>query len=93
LAPGLAPGSARAFRTWHAQLLDAFQGLRFEAKEFIDTGARVVVDTLATGRGRGSGDKVEMQFSSVWTVNDAKLIRHVAYSDHAEALEAAGLSE
>jgi ketosteroid isomerase-like protein len=82
-----------AIRAWYAQLRDAFEDLRFEVEELIDSHDRVVVDTVATGRGKGSGAKVELHFSSVWTLSDAKLTHHVAYSDHAEALKAAGLSE
>jgi ketosteroid isomerase-like protein len=82
-----------AFRTWYAQLLDAFEGLRFEPQEFIDAGDRVVVPNHATGRGKGSGADVEMNFSSVWTMSAGKFAKHIAYSDHAEALEAVGLSE
>jgi ketosteroid isomerase-like protein len=83
-----------AFRAWHAQLLDAFEDLHFEPQEFIDAGGdRVVVPNHATGQGKGSGADVEMHFSSVWTMRAGKFAKHIAYSDHAEALEAAGLSE
>ena len=81
-------------RDWLAKLLDAMQNVRFEPEEFIDApGDRVVVVNHATARGKGSGAEVEMHFSSVWTLSDAKVIRHSAYSDHAQALAAAGLSE
>ena len=81
-------------RDWLAKLLDASEDLRFEPEEFIDApGDHVVVVNHATARGKGSGAKVEMHFSSVWTLSDGKVIRHTAYRDHAEALEAAGLSE
>jgi ketosteroid isomerase-like protein len=82
-----------AFRAWYAQLNDAFEDLRFEPDEFIDAGDRIVVVNHATGRGMGSGATVEMHFSNVWTLSDGKIVRHIAYGDHAEALEAAGLRE
>jgi ketosteroid isomerase-like protein len=82
------------YRTWWAQLVDAFEDLRFEAEEFIDAGGdRVVVVNHAIGRGRGSGADVEMHFSNVWTLSDGKVVRLIVYNDHAEALDAAGLSE
>ncbi|MEK6252721.1 MAG: nuclear transport factor 2 family protein [Actinomycetota bacterium] len=92
------PGSSvavghEAVRAWWDQLFDPFEDLRFDAEEFIDAGDRVVVLNHATARGRGSGAKVEMHFASVWTLNDGKAVRFISYSDHAEALEAAGLSE
>jgi ketosteroid isomerase-like protein len=82
-----------ALRGWWAQLYDAFDELRFDADEFIDAGDRVLVPTHGTGRGKSSGALVEMHFSNVWTLSDGKLTRCISYSDHAEALEAAGLRE
>jgi ketosteroid isomerase-like protein len=88
------PGSGEfighaGFRAWYAGLLDAFESLRFEAQELIEVGDRVFVDSLATGRGKGSGAKVEMHFCSVWTLRDQALISHTAYSDRADGLAAA----
>jgi ketosteroid isomerase-like protein len=83
-----------ALRAWWAQVLDAFDELRFEAVEFIDAGGdRVVLVIRAMGRGRGSGAKVELDASNVATLRDGKISKHFSYSDHADALEAAGLSE
>jgi ketosteroid isomerase-like protein len=83
-----------AFRAWYTQLLDAFEDLQFEPQEFIDAGGDlVVVPNHAVGRGRGSGADVEMHFTSVWTMSGGMFAKHIAYSDHADALEAAGLSE
>ena len=95
--PGL-PGSGvfvgrEGFRGWYAQMSDALDDLRFEAKEFIDAGDQVVVVNLATGSGRGSGAEVRTNFSNVWTLRDGKAVSAVSYDTHAEALEAAGLSE
>jgi ketosteroid isomerase-like protein len=77
-----------AVRAWYEQLTDAFEGLRFEGKTFIEAGEHVVVESRATGRGKGSGADVELSFSMVWTLSNEKLIRGVAYGDHAEALAA-----
>jgi ketosteroid isomerase-like protein len=82
-----------ALRGWWAQLYDAFDELPFDADEFIDAGDRVLVPTHGTGRGKSSGALVEIHFSNVWTLSDGKLTRCISYSDHAEALEAAGLRE
>jgi ketosteroid isomerase-like protein len=82
-----------AVHGWWAQVYDAFDDLRFDADEFIDTGDQVVVPTTGTGRGTSSGASVEMHFSNVWTLSDRKLISCISYDHHAEALEAAGLSE
>ena len=83
-----------AMRGWYAKLVDAFDDLRFEPEEYIDTtGDRVLVATRATGRGRGSGADVELAFSAVATMKDRKLAKLIVYDDHAEALAAAGLEE
>jgi ketosteroid isomerase-like protein len=83
-----------AFRAWWAQLLDAFEEVRFEAEECIDaSGDRVVVVHHGIGRGRGSGADVEMHFSNVWTLSDGQVVSVISYNDHAEALDAAGLRE
>ena len=83
-----------AMRGWYAKLVDAFEDLRFEVEEVIDTtGDHVVLVNRATGHGRGSGATVELTFSSVLTLRDGKVIKLIVYSDHADALEAAGLSE
>ena len=83
-----------ANRGWYAKLVDAFEGLRFEVEEFIDTtGDHVLLMIRATGRGRGSGADVELAFSAVATMRDGKLAKLIVYDDHAEALEAAGLEE
>ena len=95
--PGL-PGSGvftghDAFRAWFAQMSEALDDLRFEPEEFIDAGNQVVVVNSATASGRGSGAAVETHFSNVWTLRDGKAVSAVSYDTHAEALEAAGLSE
>jgi ketosteroid isomerase-like protein len=82
-----------AFRAWYAQLSEALEDVRFEAQEFIDAGGQIVVVNHATGSGRGSGAGVETHFSNVWTLSDGKALSAISYDTHAEALEAAGLSE
>ncbi len=83
-----------ALRNWYATQVDAFEDLRFEVEEFIDTtGDCVVLMYRAVGRGRGSGATVELTFSGVVTLKDGKLTKSIVYSDHADALEAAGLRE
>ena len=68
--------------------------LRFDADELIDAGGdRVVLANHGMGRGRGSGARVEMQFSTVLTLCDRKIVKLITYNEHAEALRAAGLAE
>jgi ketosteroid isomerase-like protein len=83
-----------AVRSWYAKLVEAFEALRFEVEGTLEAADdRVVVMNRASGRGRGSGAKVELTFSAVATLDSGKLTKLIVYSDHDEALEAAGLSE
>jgi ketosteroid isomerase-like protein len=44
-------------------------------------------------RGAGHGPEADLEMTVVWTVRKGKIIYQEAFWDHAEALEAAGLSE
>lgn len=78
-------------RGWWAQVYEVFEGVRFDADELIDAGDRVLARTRGTARGKSSGAMVEMRFTNVWTLSDGKVISVISYSDHDEALGAAGL--
>jgi ketosteroid isomerase-like protein len=67
--------------------------LRLEPVELIDLGDRIVVLADVPGRGQGSGAPFTQQWAFVSTLKDGSVIHHQQYLDHAEALEAAGLSE
>jgi hypothetical protein len=43
--------------------------------------------------GLGRGPQSDMEWTSVFTVRDSRFVRLQYFWDHAEALEAAGLSE
>ena len=61
--------------------------------ELIDLGERFVILAQAPMRGRASGVPLTEAFALVSTVKDGMVIRQDEYWDHAEALEAVGLSE
>ncbi len=54
---------------------------------------RVFLNIHASGRGRASGAPAEMDVWDIWTLRDGMIYRRQTFFDHAEALEAAGLSE
>jgi ketosteroid isomerase-like protein len=58
---------------------------------FIDAGDRVVVRMMWPALGRGPGSRLE--FTSVFTVRSGRISGTEFFWDHAEALEAVGLSE
>jgi uncharacterized protein len=66
---------------------------RLDADELIDAGRSVVVVVHEQGRGRASGTPFDRRWAQVWTFNQGRIIRWELFSDKAEALEAAGLSE
>ena len=61
--------------------------------ELIDLGERFVMLANAPMRAQASGVPLTEAFALVSTLKDGRVIRHQEYYDHAEALEAAGLSE
>jgi uncharacterized protein len=77
---------------WLGQLRDAWDADALEAtSDFIDAADRVIV--RFTWRGVGHGPQSNMEFTGVWTVRKGRLALVEFFWDHAEALEAAGLSE
>ena len=70
--------------TWDA---DAFEPIT----DFIGAADRVVV--RFTWRGAGHGPDLDMEITGVYTVRKGKIFAIEHFWDHAEALEAVGLSE
>ena len=74
------------------QLREAWEGDTLEpVAGFIDSGDRVVVRDV--WRGAGQGPEADMEFTRVFTIRGGKIIGIEIFWDHAEALEAVGLSE
>jgi ketosteroid isomerase-like protein len=62
--------------------------------EFVDAGGdKVLGHQRQAGRGQRSGADVEVDYWRVITFRDGKILRDEWFTDRAEALEAAGLSE
>ena len=81
---------ARAFlREW----IDAWEDWELELEALHDAGDKVLALVYQRGRSKESGMPVEMSFAQVWTLRDGKQARTEVYSERAEALKAAGLSE
>ena len=62
-------------------------------EEHIDAGDQVLVTIHWSGRGRGSGLRVDIRTYNLYTLRDGKAIRMDEFTEQSEALEAAGLSE
>ena len=70
--------------TWDADTLELIS-------DFIDVGDRVAVRLI--WRGEGRGPEANMEYTHVYTLRKGKIFGVEFFSDHAEALEAVGLSE
>jgi ketosteroid isomerase-like protein len=80
-------------RTFLKDWTDAWEDWQLEVDALHDAGDRVVALLRQHGRSKANGLPVEMSFAQVWTLRGGKEARMEMYSDPAEALEAAGLSE
>jgi ketosteroid isomerase-like protein len=98
--PAEVPGISRQQRG-HAGVLEAFaiwpeQWDDFRIEVLGLTAAptgKVIAHIRTLGRGKQSGIEVDMEFSFVFTVRDAKIIDWQLFLREDQALEAAGLSE
>jgi ketosteroid isomerase-like protein len=77
-------------RTWTEQ----FEDWSIRVERLIDAGEdRVVALTRQTATGKESGVPVELNVGQVWELEAGRWTRVTNYLSHAEAFEAAGLSE
>jgi uncharacterized protein len=70
--------------TWDA---DSFELI----SDFIDVGDRVAVRFIWSGTGHGPG--LNLEVTAVYTLRKGRIVAFEFFWDHAEALEALGLSE
>ena len=82
------------YRKYVAITAEVFGGeVYFKPVELIDLGERIVVLATAPMRAQASGIPLTESFAYVSTMKDGRAIRLEEYYDHAEALEAVGLSQ
>ena len=89
--PGPFVGREAVMRQWEVQR-DAFNADKLEAiSDFVDAADRVVVRFI--WHGAGQGPETNLELTGVHTLRKGKIIYQEFFWDHAEALEAVGLSE
>src|SRR5919106_6177473 len=72
---------------------DMWEGWKVEVERVIDAGGeQVIVFIRETGRST-SGLDMDERHAELYRIRDGKIVRRQGFSDPAEALEAAGLSE
>ena len=87
---GLYRGRREATQFFEA--LDVWADARLEPSEFIDAGDDVLVPHVVRLRGR-DGIELAVRSTYVFTIRNGVCVSWRIYQEHAEALEAAGLSE
>jgi ketosteroid isomerase-like protein len=88
---GVHSGPDQFKRQWET-FTGSWESIRFEIVEVLDAGDRLFTQTTAKLTGR-DGIEVATRTDWVWTFSGDKVTRVVLFTDRAEALEAAGLSE
>jgi len=78
---------------WMSHELEPWADWQVEPAELREVGERVLVRTLVTARGKGSGVKLAADAGMVFEFRGRKIIRVWSYLNWQEALEAVGLSE
>ena len=81
------------FRKFWRQALEAFDDIRFDPEEILDLGDRMLVTVQISGHGTGSGVPMNETVFQLFTYRRGLIVRQDDFSDRAQALEAAGLSE
>jgi ketosteroid isomerase-like protein len=79
-------------RAWLRGFFDVFEEITIEPQEFIEAGDTIVVPTKQRFRSK-AGAEVDWEITQVLRFRDGKLVHASGYTDHAEALAAAGLSD
>ena len=91
-ASGIVQGRALVAEQF-ARWLEAWETHAFQVTDALSQGDDVFIAGLQVGRGRHSGLDIRVPTFHVFTVRDQKIVAMRAFSERADALEAAGLSE
>jgi SnoaL-like domain len=81
-------GYLQLWRYW----LDAFEDIRWDPDEILDSGDKLLVTTQQRGQGSGSGVGVSKPVFQLFTLRRGLVVRQEDFADRDQALEAAGLS-
>jgi ketosteroid isomerase-like protein len=84
--PDLAAEPGRYFDSFY----EAMDEIRFEPREFLEAGGRVIVPVTLTARGRTTGLEARQELVMAWTLRDGKATRVEVFATLDEALKAAG---
>jgi ketosteroid isomerase-like protein len=75
-----------------AEWTSTFEEWHIEARELIEVGPdQVIAIVRDRARPKDSNAEIDNEFAHLWTLRDGLIIRFDAFTERAEALEAAGL--
>ena len=80
-------------RAYWRDFLEQWERLTFEAKRIEAVGDTVLAHVVQHAKGRASGIEGDLPYFMLFTFRGKKIVRTEVVMDHAEALEAVGLSE
>jgi uncharacterized protein len=82
-----------AIRQQFASWVETYPDLTVEPIEALGNGDQVFLWVRFAGHGASSGLPIDMELAHVYTLRDGRAARLDEYTNRAEALEAAGISE
>ncbi len=84
------PDEARqAIESW----FDAWEWMKVEVEDIVESGERVLVTLHQRAKGKGSAVEVEIRTPNVYTFRDGKLFRIQLFTEREAALEAFGSTD
>ena len=92
------PGPYRGYeglRDWRQGVFEVVEEGRFELYDLVDVDEAdlVIYKMRLHGRARHTGIDVDIGWTNLQWLREGRIYRSKSFTDHAEALEAAGLSE
>ena len=82
-------GVSEAIGRW----IGAWENYRYDPREMLDAGEKVLVAGHQSGRGKRSRVEVSSELFQLWTIRDGKAVEMRMFTERDDALNAAGLRE
>ena len=82
-------------REWREEVFEVVEAGRFEVDDFqdVDEADLVIYGIRLLGRARHTGLEIDLAWTNLNWFREGRIYRSKSFTNHAEALEAAGLSE
>jgi ketosteroid isomerase-like protein len=90
--PAIYKGHA-GVRSWFDDALGVWDSIHVEPEDILEAGDWTVVQLRTKLRGEASGAEIEILLTAVHQFRDGRIVHDRIYLDHAQALEAVGLSD